>query len=509
MYRPPNDSNFLSKLELSLSKIDPGTEFYVLGDMNIDFFLSRSPMLDKYREILSFFGCEQLVAEPTRITPTSSSLIDHILTNTSDLIRDSGVILNGFSDHLITYCSRGGVKEIFSDSNVKYVRSFKNYSKISFLNELRKVDWSTVLSSNDVNFCLSEFNRLFHEVIDYVAPVRQVRVRNRSSPWINSHILASIKRRNELFSRFKKDRSNAEMYKEYCRVRNMVQRNIKLAKESYFKSEIDKNRGSSDKLWRHLNSLGFSKKAIGKSSIVLEHNGEKRFDSLSVARIFNTFYTSVAADLVKKLPNPLGAFRTTTDIFKRFYAQKIGLRSGFTLSPVSSLFVRKQLQSLDVKKAVGLDGISSMFLRDGTDCIVAPVTHIINISIITETVPTAFKDAKVIPLFKKGSTLDPGNYRPVSILNVLSKLLERAAHSQLSNYLEKRGLLFENQSGFRGGYSTDSCLIGLTDFIRGEIGKGNMVGMVLIDLQKAFDTVDHGILIEKLKSIGVSSFSVV
>ena len=149
-----------------------------------------------------------------------------------------------------------------------------------------------------------------------------------------------------------------------------------------------------------------------------------------------------------------------------------------------------------------------MFLvqkQGGTDCIVTPVTHIINISINTETVPAAFKEAKVIPLFKKGSTLDPGNYRPVSILSVLSKILERAAHSQLSDYLEKRGLLFENQSGFRGGYSTDSSLIGLTDFIKGELGKGNLVGMVLIDLQKAFDTVDHAILCEKLKSIGVSS----
>ena len=131
VYRPPNDNAFLPKFELSLSKILPGTEFYVLGDVNIDYYQGRSPLLARYKEIIDFFGCDQLVTEPTRITPTSSSLIDHILTNVSDMIVESGVILNGFSDHLITYCSRRCSKDVAFGSNIRMMRSFKNYSKFS------------------------------------------------------------------------------------------------------------------------------------------------------------------------------------------------------------------------------------------------------------------------------------------------------------------------------------------------------------------------------------------
>ena len=115
------------------------------------------------------------------------------------------------------------------------------------------------------------------------------------------------------------------------------------------------------------------------------------------------------------------------------------------------------------------------------------------------------KTAKVIPLFKKNTRSDVSNYRPVSILSIVSKLLERTVYNQLESFLVSNGLLYELQSGFRGNYSTDSSLIHLTDHIRNQSAKGLYTGMIMLDLQKAFDTVDHDILCRKLKAMGVDS----
>ena len=128
-----------------------------------------------------------------------------------------------------------------------------------------------------------------------------------------------------------------------------------------------------------------------------------------------------------------------------------------------------------------------------------------NVSITTNVVPKEFKAARVRPLFKKNSRLDVGNYRPVSILCIASKLLEKAVYTQLESYLKEKNILYDFQSGFRGPFSTDTCLIHLTDYIRNQLSGGNYTGLVLLDLQKAFDTVDHVILCKKLQAMGITS----
>ena len=126
----------------------------------------------------------------------------------------------------------------------------------------------------------------------------------------------------------------------------------------------------------------------------------------------------------------------------------------------------------------------------------SPLSHIINLSLPLGCVPDEMKTARVIPLYKKKSKTDPGNYRPVSILTSVSKILERVTYNQIESYMKSENLIYSFQSGFRSSFSTDTCLTHVTDQIRFRMDRGFYTGMVMIDLQKAFDTVDHDILLQ-------------
>lgn len=501
-YRPPKQNDFLDLFERALNKLRPDCEQIILGDFNISFKNSVSSMCKSYKNILNMGNLKQLIKDPTRVTPTSSTIIDHIVCNNEDKISQSGVISSGVSDHYITFCTRKSQKVTTCKQNLVRIRSTKNYNKDVFNDKLNAIDWSSLLLCRNVNEAWEKFRSLFHSVLDNVAPYRDIKIRQQTEPWMTSDILENIRKRDDLLHMYKKTQ-NKYQYAQFCKIRNKVQRDIKHAKEDFVSGKIEENKKSPKKLWQQLKSLGYSSKKTDVAGIVLNVAGQTCHSLREIANHFNTFFTTVASSLVDTLPPAPGLFDINSNLFKQFYCKVTNNNLELKLTSVNKDFIYKELCNLNSFKSTGLDNIPARFIKDGASALVKPITYLVNLSITSGIVPDELKLARVKPLFKKNSRLEIGNYRPVSILCIISKILEKAVYKQLETHLIDHNLLYQFQSGFRSSYSTDTCLIHLFDHIKKQTSKGLFTGMVMIDLQKAFDTVDHRILCHKLRSMGV------
>ena len=164
--------------------------------------------------------------------------------------------------------------------------------------------------------------------------------------------------------------------------------------------------------------------------------------------------------------------------------------------------ILKLLKQLNPAKSAGIDNLTGKFLKEGAPVLASPITDLVNLSISLSLFPDDCKIAKLKPLYKKEAKTKPKNYRPISLLPLLSKIIERLIHNQTQEFLDKNNILYKYQSGFRKHHSTDTCLSYLTDKVKIGFEEGLLTGMVLIDLQKAFDTIDHSILLEKMSCLG-------
>ena len=279
---------------------------------------------------------------------------------------------------------------------------------------------------------------------------------------------------------------------------------IKNKKKLYFEKKLHENIGKPKELWKAIKSLGLPCKNAAASNVCLkDKNGTLNFEDSSNANTFKTFFENLANDLVLKLPNAPNIYTLAKTLL---YYNSLGLSSNsFNLTHISEEDMRKCLTNLSPDKASGIDNLSGKFLKDGANVLALPISQLCNLSISLSTFPQDCKIAKLKPQYKKGSRTEPKNFRPISLLPLLSKLIEKTIHDQVQNYCNENNIFFAFQSGFRGKHSTDTCLTYLHDKILKGFDEGLLTGMIAIDLQKAFDTIDHEILLSKMPLLGFSN----
>ena len=178
--------------------------------------------------------------------------------------------------------------------------------------------------------------------------------------------------------------------------------------------------------------------------------------------------------------------------------------AAFSIPPIAEADVVGYLLKIDSNKSTGVDGISSRMLKLAASIIAPSITKLIKLSFSLNVFPSRWKTAKVTPIFKSGVPTDVTNYRPISVLPILSKIAERHVHNALYSFLCENNLIYIRQSGFRSKHSTETALIKIIDDLLFNLDNDRVSGMVLVDYRKAFDMIDHTLLLKKLEVYGIS-----
>ena len=499
LYRPPSPRDIeqvekcCAYLSSCADNLPQNTEVIIMGDFNVD--MSKRNTLSLFiKELCRSKNLTQHVTTPTRVTNSSSSLIDLAISN-SKHIKECKVVDPGMSDHSLIYLRRDRVKISRSQKTITS-RSYKNFDEEKFLEGLGNLDWSNVLNTNCLDNAANAFNENILKVLDKHAPLTTKRVCSSNPPWVDESLLSAINERDYL----KKSASKSGLTQDwdiFKRKRNQVNSLKNQLKRDYYQTTLKNNKKDPRTLWKTLNNIipGNKNNNSFPQSVTTEE-GIEISDKKEIAKTFNDFFSSVGSKLAASFN-----FSDTSHINPPVN------ENPFSFSDVTKSSVQKLISKLDNNKATGLDGISVRALKAGSPILSYYLTYLFNMSLSSGYVPKCWKKKRVTPVFKKGNTDDPNNYRPISILPVTMKIFEKVVHQQVVDFLDLCNILSSSQSGFRNAHSTDTAVICVSDFILDELSKGNYVGAVLVDLKKAFDTVDHQILLKKLFCYGFRDIS--
>ena len=485
-------------------------EIYIAGDINIDVFHGRwlhsdYPQIALSRMIKGIcHSCNfhQIVNGITRaqfnsVTQTTDmSCLDHLYTNAKFRCSVPDIIPFGNSDHDVIKCIRYS-KNPTSPARTICKRSYKCFEKSAFLQDVAVIDWFDVYECDDVDKATEIFTNKFRFVLNVHAPWVKFQERKSFTPWLTEETKNIMKER-DFWKQTAKDlaissngcQAQSHAWIKYKELRNKVN-NRKKYEESLYKAEcLSEVADSPEILWKNAKSfMGWKSQSSPQQ---IQVNDTLVTSSRKIAHFMNEYFVSK----VNSIRSAMNAAPFPTSKLKEIMR---GKNCKMQLQHVGLVKVKRILNSLSNSRSTSVDELDNFSLKLAADFVAHPIHHIVCLSIIQNKFPESWKLSKVIPIHKKGDKIQRKNYRPVSILSPVSKVLEKVVYEQIYSYFDRNHIFHPNLHGYRANRSTQTALLQMYDRWVRAANEGQLSGIVLLDLSSAFDLVDPELLLQKLK----------
>ena len=495
IYRPPPSASnglttmlFLEEFESVLAEITTTVkgEYIVIGDFNLHFEKDEDSYVKRFKDILSIFECKQLVRGATHKRKHTLDLI--IATQTmSQRIGDITVEEAEISDHCLIRCDIKSSPLVQPKRVIHNCRKFRNMDMTALRRDLAQ-RFNEMEDVSSVDALLTGYANAIEETLDIHAPKKSITLKEgNSKKWYDDEVHSARRERRRNERKYRK--TQLEVHREvFMNQSKEVVRLIKQKKQQFFHQSFAN--ATTKETFRLLKRLLVPE----KKTVSPDRNDSE------LAEDFRNFFTSK----IEEIQASFNIDNNTHD-FSTYDARS---QSVFTDFNQVSLEEMAAIIKRSPTKTCPLDPMPTWLLKDKSilRCLLPVITRIINMSLSSGSVPRGFKNANVRPILKKEGA-DPSilsNYRPISNLPFLSKILERAVAGQLTEYLETNGIMDPVQSAYRKAHSTESAMICVKNDLDMGLDQGDAVLLVLLDLSEAFDTINHGLLYNRLeKTIGL------
>lgn len=486
IYRAPSKlldhvSHFITKLNEHISKL-PCTNTIITGDFNFNVLEYDDRNTQTYINTMlsnSFYICD----DSTITRSISQTSLDHIHTNHFTSTIQLNYAPYDLLDHQLIF-----IEVINTNVTAMKIKKTFTVQKTNFYKLKQSLINAPIIlnTATNVDNVYDEFITVLQKHINKNTCTKTMKTSIKSKPWYDKEMEQSIKIKQYWYRKKIKNPNNTFIKAEYNIARNNVTKRKQQKKQHYFQNGFTQSANNNKATWKYIKQTIYNGYTpIKKDNLSLIPNTNHFIEQL------NKYIANIGTELLK--------MHTQVNVFY-FPSQTT---STFKFRDCTQQNTKKIINNLKNTKSCGQDGITTEIIKQNLDQLIPNITHIINASMKSGIFPKSLKITKVVPIHKTGAIDEYKNYRPLCILSVMDKIIEKYINEQLLSYLEENKLIYKKQYGFRKNASTNTALFDFTTSIQKHLDVNRKVGVIFIDLKKAFETIDRDILLKKLNGYGV------